>query len=242
MPNAYIKTIKEKSTGDIIYPKTTASAVYLTDDSTLDTKLNNMLVAENTGQIETESVDQQATVYYRNIAIIESSNVASKNYVEGQYLIYQNQLYIVTAAIASGDTLTVGTNIASTSVGDEITELENKLAYSTLSITRIENSYFTATNIDRLKAYKKYGMLYLLGNLGPGIAIPSGGDFFNIAQIEGWHAIEAVTFTMATQNNTAIGTIWITVNGLVQFINASGTTIPASNSWMRFSISVPSID
>lgn len=47
---------------------------------------------------------------------IEDTNIASHNYTEGDYLIYNNVLYQVTTSIASGDTLEDGANISATNV------------------------------------------------------------------------------------------------------------------------------
>lgn len=52
-----------------------------------------------------------------NMATIETTSTASKAYEIGEYLVYGGQLYIVTDAIALGDTLTIGTNIATTTIG-----------------------------------------------------------------------------------------------------------------------------
>ena len=42
MPNAYIKKIKQKSTGDIIYPESKTGAIYMPDNiTTLDGYLGN---------------------------------------------------------------------------------------------------------------------------------------------------------------------------------------------------------
>ena len=51
-----------------------------------------------------------------DITDVESTNHASKAYAIGDTLIYDHDLYEVTAAISAGDTLAVGTNIAKTSV------------------------------------------------------------------------------------------------------------------------------
>ena len=63
------------------------------------------------------------------------SSTASQAYAIGDYLVYNGQLYAVTAAIAIGETLTVGTNISSTTVGTELTALNAGLmdvnSYST---------------------------------------------------------------------------------------------------------------
>ena len=55
-----------------------------------------------------------------NFATVESSTTASRAYAIGEYLVLNNLLYRVTAAIASGGTITVGTNVVQTNVGDEI--------------------------------------------------------------------------------------------------------------------------
>ena len=62
-----------------------------------------------------------------NIAYIETSSTASQAYAVGDYLVYNGQLYVVTAAISSGQTLTVGTNISATTVGSELTALNKGL-------------------------------------------------------------------------------------------------------------------
>ena len=70
--------------------------------------------------------------FKNNIATVETSVIASQNYEAGEYLIYANQLYKVTADISIGDSLTVGTNIEATSVGDE---LADKAAGSIVELT-----------------------------------------------------------------------------------------------------------
>lgn len=62
-----------------------------------------------------------------NLATIESSTTASQAYSAGDYLVLNGQLYEVTTAISSGETLTVGTNISATTVGSELTSLNNGL-------------------------------------------------------------------------------------------------------------------
>ena len=60
-----------------------------------------------------------------NLAPIEATTTASRSYLVGDYLMLQGEFYKVISAIAIGDTLTVGTNIQSTSVGDEIDEVND---------------------------------------------------------------------------------------------------------------------
>lgn len=62
------------------------------------------------------------------LATIEASTTASKAYAVGDYLIANNKIYKVTAAIASGGTITVGTNVTETKVGAELTELNRQIS------------------------------------------------------------------------------------------------------------------
>jgi len=57
------------------------------------------------------------------IAPTEKTTIASQNYAVGQFLILNNQLYKVTSAIASGATITPGTNVTATTIMAEILAL-----------------------------------------------------------------------------------------------------------------------
>lgn len=62
-----------------------------------------------------------------NIATVEAGTTATQVYTAGEYVVVGGQLYIVTSAIAIGDTFTVGTNITATTVGTELSELNSRL-------------------------------------------------------------------------------------------------------------------
>ena len=76
-----------------------------------------------------------------NLATIESSTTASQAYSAGDHLVLNGQLYEVTTAISSGETLTVGTNIEARSVGEELTALNNGL--NGLKIVASERKQYT---------------------------------------------------------------------------------------------------
>lgn len=65
-----------------------------------------------------------------NIAPVEPTSTASQAYAVNSFLVYNGQLYRVTAAIAQGDTLTVGTNIAAADVGSYISRISSETAIS----------------------------------------------------------------------------------------------------------------
>ena len=80
-----------------------------------------------------------------NFATVESSTTASKAYKVGEYLILNNLLYRVTAAIASGGTITPGTNCAQTTVGDEVSN--NVLWWSSQAIASTSGASGTLLTI-----------------------------------------------------------------------------------------------
>lgn len=72
-----------------------------------------------------------------SLAMIETSP-ATANHAVGDLIVFNNQLYKVTVAIASGESLTVGTNIASTSVGKEL----NNNCKTSESLTSLGNNKY----------------------------------------------------------------------------------------------------
>lgn len=62
-----------------------------------------------------------------NIAPIEG-DTASTNYSVGQYLVKDGNLYKVTASIASGESIVVGTNVVATSLNEAVASLNNAVA------------------------------------------------------------------------------------------------------------------
>jgi len=69
-----------------------------------------------------------------SLATIEASP-ATSNHSLGSFLVYNGTLYKVTRAIAAGESLVVGTNIASASVGAELTSLNNDLTTKSGTVT-----------------------------------------------------------------------------------------------------------
>lgn len=68
----------------------------------------------------------RADILTGNFAQIEESPAAAAHSV-GDFIVYNNQLYKVTAAIATGEDLVVGTNISATTAGAELASLNNDL-------------------------------------------------------------------------------------------------------------------
>lgn len=62
------------------------------------------------------------------IATVEMGKTASKAYAIGDYMIWQNEFYKVTAAISQGGAITRNTNVSQTTIGAELTALFAALA------------------------------------------------------------------------------------------------------------------
>ena len=71
-----------------------------------------------------------------SVAVIETSPAAA-SHAAGDYIVWNGQLYKVTAAISAGQTLTVGTNITATTAGAELASLNNDLT-TNIAIERKE--------------------------------------------------------------------------------------------------------
>lgn len=75
-------------------------------------RINNKLLSSDI----TLSASDVGAAVSGDLAPVESSSTASTNYAVGSYLVYNGILYSVTAAIASGETITPGTNVTAVTV------------------------------------------------------------------------------------------------------------------------------
>lgn len=70
---------------------------------------------------------QSASEVAALIAGTEYSSTASQAYSKGDYFIFNGSLMVATANIASGGTITVGTNCEAVTVGEELAEVKGSL-------------------------------------------------------------------------------------------------------------------
>ena len=70
--------------------------------------------------LETSKADNADVVDY-----IENGNTASRAYTANQFMLWKGDLYKVTTSIASGATITAGTNVSKTTIGAVLTALLN---------------------------------------------------------------------------------------------------------------------
>ena len=116
-----------------------------TELSTTSTNpVQNKAIAEGINSIQSQIVPT---------ASIERGETASKAYSVGDFLVKDGILYKVTKAIAKDDALTVGDNIASDTLVNELSEIRSNLSYGlTVDILADDNS-FNLTDLD-LTQYK----------------------------------------------------------------------------------------
>lgn len=70
-------------------------------------------------------IENRISAQQKLISGVETSYTATKNYAIGNYVIVSDTLYKVTAAIASGATITPGTNCVATTVAEQLILLAN---------------------------------------------------------------------------------------------------------------------
>lgn len=66
-----------------------------------------------------------------DIATVQTSNTATRNFAVGEYIVYNGIMYKVTTAIASGGTLTPGTNLTAANIGAQLKSLNDSLSSKT---------------------------------------------------------------------------------------------------------------
>lgn len=102
-------------------PKTDLTSAVQTSLDKADTALQAVPPSYRTASAQDTidaAQDAKIETIAGNLAMIESSP-ATTAHVVGEYIVYNGQLYKVTAAIASGQTLTVGTNISAITMSGE---------------------------------------------------------------------------------------------------------------------------
>ena len=89
----------------------------------------------------------------QSLAPIESTSTATRNYSIGQQFVYNGLLYEATAAIASGGTITPGSNCARTTVAEELSALNDSLTTVQVvaaNTTYISNNWLSLVKIGRI--------------------------------------------------------------------------------------------
>lgn len=100
---------------------------------------------ENADKID-EALGSKAS--NQSLAPIESTSTATRNYSIGQQFVYNGLLYEATSAIASGGTITPGSNCARTTVAEELSALNDSLTYKSGDVITLDGAgvYAGASN------------------------------------------------------------------------------------------------
>lgn len=108
-----------------------------------DTEVRGLIASETQNRSDADAaLDARVGILAGDIATIETSPSTASHSV-GELLVYNDQLYIVTSAIASGESLVVDTNIEATSIGENIADIKGDISELNSSLTNyiVANSY-----------------------------------------------------------------------------------------------------
>lgn len=170
-------------------------------------------------------------------ASIEIGATASKAYNVGDFLAKDGILYKVTKNITKGDALTVGDNIASDTLGGEISSLSEKIACkditSDVSIVTESYSHASVTSISALRIGVNV-KLYIEATIETNVM--SGAPAL-IGTIKGLNIrMNSINATTSNLNNFIIGKIY--TNGDIVLTNVSETAFKNDKFWIYFDLIV----
>lgn len=128
------------------------------------------------------------------------------------------------------------TAVADAPTGETIAttyKFANRTDYQELTVTRIENSYYNATDVGRIHAYARDNLLYILFNLAPSSNIPAGTTSFDIASIilpANRKLADAIYANIPSQSGNGTILMTVTTGGVIRVGN---TTSVAAAGWTR---------
>lgn len=151
-----------------------------------------------------------------NIANVEDTTTASQPYTTGEFVVVEGQLYKVTASIATGDTFSVGTNIATDTVGSEITKINNDLTDNNkqfkFGYQNGEYGYYKQEGgADTFSPFKSSLLFYLKVQNGNGTGANVGMGRFELTAENNKYK----TLTLKSQKGP-IGQKTVTIDGVSQ--------------------------
>ena len=183
---AHVRTYLASNNLQVAYPLDTPVTYTLTAPQVKTLLgLNNILA--DTGDISityradpTLATAEQAQAIKESIAPVEHSYTASQPYAVGSYLYVGNTLYVVTSEIASGATITPGTNVSEEPLADGVTGLSE---WENASIT-INTTYLTSANALYCRVNQKLKIAVLFGWFTIGTIPSAGATLFTITGIK----------------------------------------------------------
>ena len=146
-----------------------------TELSTTSTNpVQNKAIAEGINSIQSQIVPT---------ASIEIGETASKAYNVGNFLVKDGILYKVTKAIAKDDALTVGTNIAMTTVGSELASKKSNKSFEEIATATKEGSVTTTKSLSEFNGFMF--MLTVTASSYPNIVLQTTFVTREIFEMEG---------------------------------------------------------
>lgn len=125
-----------------------------------------------------------------DVAPVERTSKASKAYAKGDYLFYNNNFYKVTSAIASGGTITPGSNCTATTVAAELKG--SVVSFGTIAllgtVTASASKTFNISNYNLIGIFSK----------------PDSGTYFEAAYSTGFIPKEYLKFIINTTGMTSL--------------------------------------
>ena len=157
------------------------------------------------------------TKHESDIATI-SASPTTRAFTAGQYLVYNSQLYRVTANIANGGTLTVGTNITAVSAGGELTTINTAITLNdkTSSVTAGTN-----VTINSLWHFHFNGIAWVAGNITTSASLASTAAV--LIGLEHTPISTSIPFPITSPSGNVCGTANVRNSGELHF----GATTPA---------------
>ena len=178
-----------------------------------DETKQKIFLDDNTERKEYGGSDDNA-VKKDDVAYVESAMVATRGYSAGNYIIVQDTLYKATTQINSGTALVVGRNVSTTTVGSELTQLNNELNTffnREIHITRVAIACETVSSGTSPFGYKgtKSGIISSGTILSATVESPSDNWIFDVAINQ---TNKSVTIHANGSTNIIVNVLYVTYN------------------------------
>lgn len=123
---------------------------------------NTNLATTNSNLANTTTTANNTTTQITIADNIENDDTATHAHAAGSYIQWKGKFYVVTAAIATGDTLAVGTNLTPKAVGEVLTQINSDLSSALGSISNLISltSGLTAKGIGNISELDKRFMIF----------------------------------------------------------------------------------
>ena len=214
-------------------PKTDLSSAVQTSLDKADTALQAVPPTYRTATAQDTidaAQDAKIETIAGSLAMIESSP-ATTAHVVGEYIVYNGQLYKVTAAIASGQTLTPGTNITAAKIADDFADSQQ--VYPPVTITYGSRSF--------VRYSKKAGIVSVFINyFASDGTLSTQWSYKDIARMpEGFRpSVDQIVLGFSSTTSSLGTTLMVYPSGIVR-VNCRQATLADTNDSVGATIVYP---